>query len=276
MTRERIDVWPGEIPDNDRWVDIGPEIDAIDVDGRRRVRNVSRPSLEVFPADPAFANGTAIIVAPGGAFHVLMMDKEGETVAHWLNALGVTVFLLRYRMVPTPPDVAAYEAVLASMLDRRETMREVIPVAIADGLQSVRTVRERAAEFGVAPDRIGIMGFSAGGFVATGAASLYDPAARPDFAVPIYGGWAEMPVPPDGPPLFLAVSSDDTVIDPGQSLEMAAAWRQAGHPVELHLYERGGHGYGLLRQGLPSDEWAGGLRDWLDSRGLLDRPVVPA
>jgi acetyl esterase/lipase len=128
-------------------------------------------------------------------------------------------------------------------------------MAVADGLQALRVVRQQAETYGLARDRLGILGFSAGAYVAAGAASEYDAETRPSFAAPIYGLWNPRPLPADVPPLFLAAATDDAMVEVEHSLALYSAWKSAGRPVELHLYSRGGHGFGMNRQGLPSDTW---------------------
>ncbi len=148
-------------------------------------------------------------------------------------------------------------------------MNQFQPHAVADGLQALRTVRRQAAAFGIEPDRLGILGFSAGGYVTGGAATEYDAESRPSFAAPIYALWHERPLPVDAPPLFLAASTDDGLVDVQSSLSLYSAWRAAGRPVELHLYSRGGHGFGMNRQGLPSDTWIDQFWSWLRAEGFV-------
>ncbi|MFT4037968.1 MAG: alpha/beta hydrolase fold domain-containing protein, partial [Thermomicrobiales bacterium] len=204
-TPEVIPVWPGDVPDAALWQDAGPELERPQWENSRLARNVSTPTLTVFLPDPEVATGTGVIVAPGGAFHFLMVDKEGSEVAAWLNARGVAVFVLRYRVYPTADDDAAFLRIAEDPLPRRANMETVWQHSVADGLQAIRTVREQASRFGIDPARLGIMGFSAGGAVTAGTASGYpDAASRPSFAAPIYAVWREEPVPADAPPIFLA------------------------------------------------------------------------
>lgn len=232
-------------------------------DDIRRVSNVTRPTLTVHR--PAKGNGTAMIVCPGGGFRILAIDHEGHEVARWLNSLGVTAFVLKYRVMRSD----SAEARPANIVERRKT---IMPLATADGQQAVRLVRSRAAEWGVAPDRIGIMGFSAGGYVAAAVALTTDPAARPNFAAPIYALVPEEAAPAAGaPPLFLVHADDDKTVPPLlNSVRLYSAWKKAQLPAELHVYSRGGHGFGMRKKGLPVDTWTDRLRDWLASQGLLN------
>jgi acetyl esterase/lipase len=264
-----IPVWPGSVPDGELWRNAGPELERPRRDNSRLVRNVSQPTLTLFLPDPSIAIGTGVVVCPGGGFHFLMVDKEGSEVARWLNRRGVAAFVLRYRVAPTPDDDDAFAALASNLSQHRERMAQVQPHSVADGLQALRTVRRQAEAFGIEPDRLGILGFSAGGFVAAGAATQYDAESRPSFAAPIYAVWPERPVPADLPPLFVAASTDDAVVDVQSSLALYSAWRTAGRPVELHLYSRGGHGFGMNQQGLPSDAWIDQFWSWLRTEGFV-------
>jgi acetyl esterase/lipase len=266
---EIIPVWPDQVPDADLWRDVGPELERPRWEDSRLVRNVSRPTLTVFLPEPSIAVGTGIVSCPGGAFHFLMIDKEGTEVARWLNARGVVVFVLRYRVFPTPDDDEALLEIAADPLSHRPNMARVMPMTVADGLQALRTIKQQAGRWGIASDRLGILGFSAGGFVAAGAATEYDQETRPSFAASIYGVWPERPVPTDAPPLFLASAGDDDQVDVQHSLALYSAWHAAGRRAELHLYAQGGHGFALMPQGLPSDTWTDRFWEWLQAEGFV-------
>jgi acetyl esterase/lipase len=265
---ETIPVWPDQVPDADLWQGIGPELERPRRENSRLVRNVSQPSLTVFLPEPSVAVGTGIVVCPGGGFHFLMVDKEGTEVARWLNAHGVAAFVLKYRLVPTPDDDEAFNQQASTLSQRRAQMAQVRPACVADGLQALRTIRQQAHRWGVEPDRLGIMGFSAGGAVAAGAAMLYDAQSRPSFAAPIYATWDVATAPADAPPMFLAAASDDDVVDVQASLTLYAAWKAAGRSCELHLFAQGGHGFGLNQQGLPSDRWIDRFWEWLQAQSF--------
>ena len=220
-----------------------------------------------------------MIVAPGGGFEFLSMQSEGVQVARWLAARGVTAFVLKYRLNQTPADAATYEAELkrrfAAMAAGQPVRADDLaktPGALqgmADGLAAVRKVRERAARWNIAPNRIGIIGFSAGAIVALHVATQYDAASRPDFAASIYGLLpAGEVVPADAPPLFLAVSADDPLLA-GASQPVFEAWRAQKRAAELHVYEKGGHGYGMNRSGASSDHWIEEFYWWLEAGGLV-------
>ena len=269
---EVIPVWPGEVPNAELWQGAGPELERPRWENSRLARNVSEPTLTVFLPDPEVANGTGIIVCPGGAFHFLMVDKEGTEIAEWFNARGVAIFVLRYRVFPTPDDDDAFLRIATDPLPHRPNMDQVWPLSVSDGLQAIRTVREQAARFGIDPDRLGIMGFSAGGGVTAGAATRYeDAASRPSFAAPIYASTREKTVPVDAPPIFLAHASDDALVSAMHSVALYTSWLEAGHRAELHIYAAGGHGFALWPQGLPSDTWIDRLWAWLQAEGFVPR-----
>lgn len=261
-----LPLWPDGAPGSEGWEQVEEETQL--PNGLAVVRNVVQPSLTVFLPDPAAANGTGVIVCPGGAYHFLAHDHEGIRVARWLNERGAAAFMLKYRLIRTGEDFP--ECVGRRMADRAEMQRlldPLLPLILADGLQAVRMVRARAEEWGIRPGRVGITGFSAGGMLTAMVARQYDASSRPDFAAPIYAAPPPpAPLPADAPPLFLACAADDEMAV-GSSLGMFAEWRTAGRPVELHIYASGGHGFGMNPQGLPADgwierlwEWAGGLK----------------
>jgi acetyl esterase/lipase len=221
------------------------------------VRKVKRPVMEVYPA--ANPNGTAVVVAPGGGFTILAIEHEGRDVARWMNQRGVTAFVLRYRV--------GLETTDTSPMDRHLSQK----AAIEDGLLAVKTVRERAAEWKVDPKRIGVMGFSAGGYLTIGVATQYTRESRPDFAIPIYAVSPEYQVPADAPPLFVAVAYDDNERMTSTATTLMERWKKAKLPVELHVFLDGGHGFGMNRKGKACDAWTDLLADWMRRLGLLGK-----
>jgi len=239
------------------------------------VANVTKPTLTVFKPAPEQKNGTAIVVCPGGGFMALSINSEGNDVAKYLAARGITAFVLKYRLAHTGEDATQEFGVLIA--DRQkfsETVGSVIPQSNADGLAAVAYVRQHAAEWGISPDRVGIIGFSAGGEVTAAVAFQYKPEGRPAFAAPIYAAasaFKDAPVPADAPPLFLAAASDDQLGLAPDSILLWQKWSQAHKPVELHLYAKGGHGFGMRTQNLPTDHWIDRFADWLDLQGFLKK-----
>ncbi len=239
--------------------------------------DVDKPTLSIYLPESANANGTAVVVCPGGGYSHLAMDHEGRQVAGWLNSNGVAAFVLKYRLGP----------------------RYRHPAPLQDALQAIKTVRSRAAAFRVAPDRIGIWGFSAGGHLAASASTRFDSAeGRPDFTIlayPVISFTAEYThkgsrrnllgdapdsqlaeslslekqVTPRTPPAFLFHTNADTGVPPENSVAYYLALRKAGVPAELHIYLEGKHGVGLAPADAVLSSWAGRLLDWMKVRGYV-------
>ena len=234
------------------------------------VTNVVVPTIT--PVVPDHATGSAVVVAPGGGFHALSINSEGFDVARWLAEQGVAAFVLKYRLVPSGADAVAELAEKMASGTGQADMARVAPLGGADGMAALSLVRDRASAFGHDAARVGIIGFSAGGNVALRTAFAQDRAARPDFIAPIYApvrGF-ELGEPPEGSgPMFLVAATDDELGLAADSVEIYTRWRAAGLPVELHLYARGGHGFGMRTQHLPSDTWIERFGDWLAASGLM-------
>lgn len=240
--------------------------------GERIVRNVTAATLTPVLPDPAKATGAAVIVAPGGGFLDLSIDGEGYQVAHWLADHGIAAFVLKYRLRPTPRDPQGFLDSLHTLLAgaaRGEVKLETPPEAIADGQAAVRLVRARAASWKIDPKRVGFLGFSAGAMTTLSVALTSDAAARPDFVAPIYGPMGPQTVPADAPPAFFAVALDDPLMARGKSLAVIESWRSAGRPLEAHLYERGGHGFGMAGRFPSAALWIDEFYAWMKTRGLL-------
>ena len=241
------------------------------------VFNVVNPTLTVYPADSALsATGTAVIICPGGGLLTLSIEQEGYAVARWFQKKGITAFLLKYRLMHTL-GTDPYKEMLTKMASGKllEYQAPVAPLANADGRAAIAYVRAHAAEYGILPSHIGIIGFSAGGTIAATTAYNYTPENRPDFVVPVYAYFPEemqKNVPTDGPPMFLAAAADDK--SSMYSVSLYNTWINSGHSAELHIYSKGGHGFGMKTQGLPSDTWSDRLSDWLNVQGFLT-PLSP-
>jgi acetyl esterase/lipase len=237
--------------------------------------DIDKPTLTIYlPKTNAIPTG--VVVCPGGGYRTLAMDHEGEQIARWLNSVGIAAFVLKYRLGP----------------------RYHHPAMIDDAHQAIHIVRTRAQEFGIAPDRIGIWGFSAGGHLASTAATHYTPETRPDFAILTYPVISlntkyvhkgslknllgdepdsklvdslsnETQVTKDTPPTFLVHANDDATVPPENSILFYMAIRDAGVPAEMHIYARGGHGFGLGSTDAALSSWPSRLADWLRIRGLL-------
>jgi acetyl esterase/lipase len=240
--------------------------------GEPWVRNVSVPTLTpVLPA-PGMGNGAAVVIAPGGAFRTLSVTNEGLAVARWLADRGIAAFVLKYRLEPTPPEPAEYQALIGEF-QRRFAAGEITaadlavpPEAVADGQAAVRLVRARASEWHIDPARVGFIGFSAGAMTAVAVTIESPPDAQPDFVIAVYPAMLPVNVPVDAPPMFLVLASDDPLFG-GQGYGLVESWKAAGSPVEFHLFERGGHGFGMRRQDLTSDRWPRVLQEWMHMHG---------
>jgi acetyl esterase/lipase len=235
------------------------------------VTNVVDPTLTVFEPAEGKSVGTGIVICPGGGFHILSVDSEGYDVARWLAARGVTCFVLKYRLKETKTD-NPFGEMMANLQNFKETIGPVVKLATHDALAALAYVRKHAAEYGVQPNRIGIIGFSAGGMVAAETACHFGkPQDRPDFAAAIYPAWPEgaSAPPADAPPMFIAAATDDQFSLVPDSLRLYQQWVAAKKPVELHIYAEGGHGFGMRKQGKPTDKWIEQFATWLGDRGLL-------
>ena len=252
--------------------------------GETMIFDVSEPTLELFRPASGRANGTAVIIAPGGGFVALGYTFGGTDVARALAARGITAFVLKYRTIRSGdgpmrmPDVHMKE--MDVVMARAKTGKPVEmprfagePHAVEDGARAMAIVRQRASEWSIDPRRIGVLGFSAGAYLAADLA-IGDAASRPDFVGLIYGG-LRTPVPAGAPPAFIAGAGDDEY-QTNDPVLLYQAWRKAGAAAELHLYERGGHGFDLHRQGTTSDHWFDQLLWWMQSRRLASSPQPQA
>ncbi|GIG28911.1 alpha/beta hydrolase [Cellulomonas marina] len=246
----------------------------------RHVRNVSVPTLTAYLPDADVATGAGVVVCPGGAMHFLSVENEGEWVARLLVQRGVAAFVLHYRTVPTPPDEVEWAALAERSMSDRAYMLDVgeryRPVAAADGGAAVGHVRAHAERYGVRPDRVGMLGFSAGGFVVAATTLDAPDEHRPDFVAPVYPAlWGPAVVPQPAPPMFLAWASDDDLGDAivDSSLTLYRAWWAAGGSVEAHAYATGGHGFGATPRGTRSDRWFADFSAWLDAVVLATADV---
>jgi acetyl esterase/lipase len=216
-----------------------------------------------------------MLICPGGGYHNLGWDVEGEEVAEWLNSLGVTGIILKYRVPRRPGDVKG----------------EPAPGPLKDAQRAVSLVRSKAREWGIDPQRLGMIGFSAGGHLVAATAThldqrTYEPiddidriSCRPDFGILAYSGYlklkdkddlsTDLHVSAKTPPLFLVHATDDSISAVGHSVVMYVAAKRAGVPAELHVYATGGHGFGVRKSDQPCSTWTRSCADWLRNQGLL-------
>jgi acetyl esterase/lipase len=237
-------------------------------------RNVTVATLTPVLPDPARATGTAVIVAPGGGFRTLSMQNEGWDVARALAAKGVAAFILKYRLNQTPQDLATFArpAPQGAPPPRPNPAAMMAGLApqIADARAAFALVRKRAGEWHVDPARIGMVGFSAGAML-TMATTVAGQDARPAFIGNIYGPLAAMTVPADAPPMFVALAADDPLFGNG-GFGLIDSWRAAGRPVEFHLFEQGGHGFGMYQKTTTSTGWFDAFTRWMAMHGWLKAP----
>lgn len=281
--QEELTLWPNGAPGSENWrfaetVTQGPN-------GDRVIANVREPTLTVFLPDAANANGAAVVILPGGALRVLGFDNEGVKVAQGLNARGIAAFVLKYRTLQGDPDAPRPAAAPAGMAGpgREElvirnananpapddaALDGVLRFAIADAQQALTLVRSRAAEWNIDTARVGLMGFSAGGGVAIGTAMAPAGEAYPDFIATLYGpSLMDVELPGHAPPLFIAVGNAHFNVTNG-CLALFAAWKAAGKPAELHVYDQVSGGFGMTARGLPVDGWIERFHEWMSARGL--------
>jgi acetyl esterase/lipase len=258
-----LKLWPHGLPD-------GKPLDKPQEKKNARIGKVSEPTLALYPpGKDRPASGAAVVICPGGGYNILAIEKEGDTVARWLNSIGVTAIVLQYRLKDYPQ-----------------------PAPLLDAQQAIRTVRKNANDWNIDPNRIGILGFSAGGHLAAATSNaaripLHEPYAnfnsinpKPNFSILIYGvlpqpgdKWVKemytpLVVTEETPPTFLAHAKDDNI--PAQlSIDYAAALKNHHVPHELYLYEMGGHGYGLGQSGGDAARWPEKCAQWLEARGLI-------
>ena len=286
MGHTQVAIWPGAVPDAQPVP--GPETMKTDSDsliaGRQviGVYNVTRPTMTVY-APQGKNTGVAVVVFPGGGFEELAIDLEGTEVCDWLTSAGITCVLLKYR-VPSLP----YQW----RCDCRPDGLAKSKLALQDAQRTLGLVRFHAREWHIDPHKVGVLGFSAGGFVTAEISTAFNPrlytpvdeadreSCRPDFAVAVYPGhlWAggpayllnpNVPVTRQTPPTFLVQAEDDTVDGVNQSVAYYLALKDAGVPVEMHLYAQGGHAFGLRPTKLPITGWSHLVETWLQTIGMI-------
>jgi acetyl esterase/lipase len=293
-TRTVVPVWSGKMPGTERPASQHESTMVVPYDHMHIVRNVTVPTLTLFlPKDNP--SKIAVIVTPGGGFRVLAIEAEGYSVAEWFAQHGIAAFVLKYRLAQTPasdeefmpsrsppgapgaPGATAAAGVTTAPGapgPRVNPMMTPLPDyverdAVADGLQAIKTVRANAGKWGIAPDRILMVGFSAGGVITSGAMLAENPAERPNYVGLIYGApfGATPNIPENTPPAFLAVAQDDPLAATPE-IKFFNALRDAKANPELHVYRAGAHGFAMMQRKGTSDHWIEELYWWMESFGL--------
>jgi len=284
-----VEIWPGEAPEETARIGtertrMSPKLDRKQVEVTEQTRlitDVTKPTLTIYRPPREMDTGTAILICPGGGYWDLYWQLEGEEVAAWLNSIGVTGIILKYR-VPRRPD---------------EPKGEPARRPLQDAQRAVSLVRSKAGEWGLHPQQIGIVGFSAGGHLAIATATsfekrTYQPrdevdkiSCRPDFAIAVYPGYLKpkdkdelspgLHVAPGTPPVFLAHGGEDIISPPEHSVLMYLALRRAGIPAELHVYAGAAHDFGVRPSDRPCSTWTTSCAAWLRHQGFLKPPSRP-
>jgi acetyl esterase/lipase len=246
--------------------------------GSKFARNVTVATITPFLPDPAKASGAAVVVAPGGGFRTLSMENEGWNVARALAKRGVAAFVLKYRLNQTPADMPGFERSMkemfsssarprpASLLEPQQMAARLAP-QLEDARATFTLIRRRAAEWNIDPDRIGMVGFSAGAML-TLVTELAGQDAKPAFIGIIYGPLAAVTIQADAPPLFVALAADDPLFA-NAGFGLIESWRAAKKPAEFHLYEQGGHGFGMYPKETTSTGWFNAFLSWLTMHGMV-------
>jgi acetyl esterase/lipase len=281
-----VEIWPGKAPDENggigaEYVRMSPALGRKDVEvteSTRMITNVTQPTITIYRPSKENDTHAAMIICPGGGYWNLYWELEGEEVAKWLNSIGMTGIILKYR-VPRRAD---------------EPRGEPARRPLQDAQRAVSLVRSKSSEWNIDPNKIGVVGFSAGGHLAIATATNFDQrtyqpiddidrvSCRPDFAVPVYSGYLKakdkdelapgLRVPAETPPVFLVHGSDDIVSPPEHSVFMYLALKRAGIPTELHIYANTTHDFGVRTGDRPHATWTNSCAQWLKSQGFL-KPV---
>ena len=273
---------PGAIPLNTGGVENQPASESwFRQWGDPMARNITKATLTPVLADPKKANGASVIVAPGGGFMWLSMGNEGWEVAEALSKQGINAFVLKYRLQPTAPALEDFEGQMNRRFEEAEDSvdsdseeqpprrpRWDLSNQLEDVEAAYAMILERADEWGVDKSRIGMIGFSAGAGL-TMHTTLNSDKVDLAFIGPIYGGLNAVEVPEDAPPMFAAIAADDFLF--GGQFGLIQSWFEAGVPVEFHLYQNGGHGFGLGNPDRTSNKWFDAFIHWLDVNGFLDK-----
>ncbi len=270
--QEVIKLYPGKAPGSESWN--YEEKEFAPVPNNRMLFNVTEPTLTIYPAAAGKSNGSSIIIAPGGAFHILSIDSEGHDVAKFLSERGMTAFVLTYRVVKTNGS-NPFQELIPLMNDFKklnEINAPVVEMATQDGIEAIKYVKSHAIQLGIDPNKMGFMGFSAGGTLTMNVLLTAPQALKPNFIAPIYhyaDAVTGKEMPYASTPAFIAVAADDNLGFAPHSIRLFERWTAAKHPSELHVYENGSHGFGMHKKNTSSDQWIHDFENWLRIRHYL-------
>jgi len=274
--QETIKLYAGKAPGSENWTQKEAQMYS-DLFKTEVVYNVTDPSLLVYQVPKGVKNtGTAIVIAPGGGFQSLSINREGKELAEILCQKGITAFVLKYRLNKTETNDPARE-MMEKLKDRaafEKNSLATIKLAAQDGKTALKYVRDNASKYGIDTKKVGIIGFSAGSTVAMETVLENTTDQLPDFAANIYGGprpeLLAVATPEKKIPMFLCAASDDQLKLAPRSIQMYNKWLEAGQSVELHMYSKGGHGFGTGKQNMPVDSWETRFEEWLTLQGFLN------
>jgi acetyl esterase/lipase len=275
--QEAIKLYAGKAPGSEHWKQKEQQVYS-QLFKTEVVYNVTDPAILVYKVPDGVKNtGTAIVIAPGGGFQSLSINREGIDLAKRLSEKGITAFVLKYRLLETISNDPAKE-MMEKLKDRAAFEKSAVPIiemAANDGKKALQYAYENADKYGVKTDQIGIIGFSAGSTVAMQSVLNNNSDFIPGFAAAIYGGISaellQKPLPKQTLPLFLCAASDDQLKLAPRSIQVYNKWLEGGYPVELHMYEKGGHGFGMGKQNLPVDSWINRFEEWLQDHKLMNQ-----
>ena len=273
--QETVKLYVGKAPGSENWTQKEAQMYS-DLFKTEVVYNVTDPSLLVYQVPKGVKNtGTAIVIAPGGGFQSLSINREGKELAEILSKKGITAFVLKYRLNKTETNDPARE-MMEKLKDRaafEKNSLATIKLAAQDGKNALKYVRDNASKYGIDTKKVGIIGFSAGSTVAMETVLENTADQQPDFVANIYGGprpeLLTVATPEKKIPMFLCAASDDQLKLAPRSIQMYTKWLEAGQNVELHMYSKGGHGFGTGKQNLPVDSWETRFEEWLALQGFL-------
>jgi len=285
-----VRLYNGKAPGSEDWNYKEIEYPAPGGQGKM-VRNVVDPTLTVYLPEKSINTGTAVVICPGGGNIWLSYSSEGTDVAEWLEKKGVAAFVLKYRLNHTPESEEEFNIFVRNFFSRIAPPANTLnapaattgaPVAAEsatrsnpisndlggkDGLKAMQFVREHAQEYGVDPKKVGMIGFSAGAGVTMYVILNSTADQQPNFASPIYGGWlGDSKVPENAPPIFICAAADDAISN--GLPDLYKIWRGAGKSAEIHIYSKGGHGFGMAKNGLPVNNWIERFYEWIKVSGF--------